>query len=198
MQSFMRRKNIMSWNNEQQQEFSAQHSYAGYTGSSAQSSQMFEQPSQHQQQTFQQPEFQSTYGQQAPYSYPPVFSPAPALDGTRLAGALSYALGWFSGILFLLFAGENRYIRFHALQSIAFFGFVNLLDFVVPLSWIGARSFHAPWLFILSFFFLLFLNIIAFVGWLVAMVQAGRGIYYKLPFVGNAIAQHVNWNPTLK
>jgi uncharacterized membrane protein len=190
----------MNLNNEQQQEFSAQHSYTGYAGSSEQSSQMFEQPSQHQQQAFHQPEFQSAhaYGQQAPYSYPPVFSPAPALDGLRLAGALSYALGWFSGILFLLFAGENRYIRFHALQSIAFFGAINLLDFVVPLSWIGARGFHAPWLFVLSFFFLLFLNIIAFVGWLVAMIQAGRGVYYKLPFVGNAIAQHVNWNPTLK
>lgn len=191
----------MNWQNEQQQqEFSAQHSYAGYTGSSEQSSQVFEQPSTHQQQTFQQPEFQSahTYGQQAPYNYPPSFSPAPALDGVRLGGALSYALGWFSGLLFLLFAGENRYIRFHALQSIAFFGIINLLDFVVPLSWIGARGLHAPWLFILSFFFLLFLNIIAFVGWLVAMIQAGRGVYYKLPFVGNAIAQHVNWNPNLK
>jgi uncharacterized membrane protein len=127
-----------------------------------------------------------------------MFAPAPALDGARLGGALSYALGWFSGILFLLFAGENRYIRFHALQSIAFFGIINLLDFVVPLSWISARVHHAPWLFILSFFFLLFLNIIAFVGWLVAMIQAGRGVYYKLPFVGKVVAQHVNWNPTLK
>ncbi len=200
----------MNWNNEQQQEFSTHNSYTGYTGSSAQPSQMFEQPSQQQQmfeqpsqqqqQTFQQSESQSHYAyeQQTSYTYPPVFAPAPVLDGARLGGALSYALGWFSGLLFLLFAGENRYIRFHALQSIAFFGIINLLDFVVPLSWISARFHHAPWLFILSFFFLLFLNIIAFVGWLVAIIQAGRGVYYKLPFVGKAVAQHVNGNPTLK
>ena len=189
----------MSWNNEQQREFSTQHLYAGYTGSSEQSSQMFEQPSQHQQQAFHQPEFQSTYTYgQTPYNYPPSFSPAPPLEGIRLAGALSYALGWFSGLLFLLFGGENRYIRFHALQSIAFFGAVNLLDFVVPLSWIGARGFHAPWLVFLSLLFLLFVNLIAFVGWLLAIIQAGRGVYYKLPFVGEAVARHVNWNPTLK
>jgi uncharacterized membrane protein len=189
----------MNWNNEQHREFSTGHPYTGYSGSSEQPSQMFEQQSQRQQQAFYQPEFQSahTYGQ-VPYGYPPLSSVQP-LEGARIGAALSYALGWFSGILFLLFAGENRYIRFHALQSIAFFGAINVLDVIVPLFWMAAaRGFHAHWLVLLNFFFLLFLNFIAFVGWLVGIIQAGRGTYYKLPFVGEAIARHMNWNVTPK
>jgi uncharacterized membrane protein len=189
----------MSWPNEQQQqkEFSTQHSYTGYTGSFEQPSQMFEQPSSYQQQPFHQPEAQSPYPNgQMPYSYSP--PPVPSLDGIRLAAALSYVLGWFSGLLFLLFGGENRYIRFHALQSIAFFGAVNLINVAVFMSWIATRGFHNHWFIILSFLFLLLVNIIALVGWFVGIVQAARGVYYKMPFVGNAIAQHVHGNPTLK
>lgn len=188
----------MNWDNEQHREFTSERSYTGYSGSSAQSSQMFEQS---QQQSFYQPEFQSarTHGEQIPYGYPPVSSPVQPMEGARIGAALSYALGWFSGILFLLFAGENRYIRFHSLQSIAFFGAINLLDVVVPLFWMAAaRGFHAHWLFPLSFFFLLILNSIAFVGWLVGIIQAGRGVYYKLPFVGEAITRHMGWNTTPK
>ena len=188
----------MNWNNERHQDFAAHQEYSGYTGSSEQSSQMFEQQSRHQQQEFR-PEFQSTYTNgQMPHGYPPLFSSVQPLEGARLGAALSYALGWFSGLLFLLFAGENRYIRFHALQSIAFFGAINLLDIAVPAFWIGARGFHAHWLILLSFFFLFLLNTIGFVGWLVGIIQAGRGTYYKLPFVGEAVARQMNWHVTPK
>jgi uncharacterized membrane protein len=185
----------MNWNNETQQDFSTQREYSGYTGTHEQASQMFEQQSQQQQQEAYRPEFQSAQmNGQVPYGYPPLFSSAQPMDGARLGAALSYGLGWLSGLLFFLFAGENRYIRFHALQSIAFFGVINLLDLVVPLSWLGMRWVHAPWLLLLSFFFLMIINLIGFVGWLVGIIQAGRGVYYKLPFVGEAVARRMNWN----
>ena len=195
---------MMNWNNEQLdeqlQENMNSHAYTGYTGASGQSSQMFEQPAQQQQYTFHQPASQSMHGpEQAPYGYPPAFSPAPAsIDGRHLAGALSYSFCWFSGLLFLLFAGENRYIRFHALQSIAFFGAINLIDVGVFATLARFRGFHSPGLILLSLFFLFILNFIGFIGWLVAIIQASRGLYYKLPFVGKAVEKSVGGNHSLK
>jgi uncharacterized membrane protein len=38
----------------------------------------------------------------------------------------------------------------------------------------------------------LFLNFVAFVGWVVGMVQAARGKYYRLPLVGDLLARNYN------
>jgi uncharacterized membrane protein len=189
----MKKENKMNWNNEPRQDFTTQREYSGYTGNYEQSSQMFEQQQAQQQEAYR-PEFQSAQMNGQVPGYSPLFSAAQPLDGARLGAALSYGLGWLSGLLFFLFAGENRYIRFHALQSIAFFGAINLLDMIVPLLWIGMRGVHAPWLFLLSFFFLMIVNLIGFVGWLVGIIQAGRGTYYKLPFVGEYVTRRMNWN----
>ena len=35
----------------------------------------------------------------------------------NVAAALSYALGWITGLLFLLTEPQNRFVRFHAMQS---------------------------------------------------------------------------------
>ncbi|QBD82262.1 hypothetical protein EPA93_42310 [Ktedonosporobacter rubrisoli] len=120
-----------------------------------------------------------------------------------IGGVLCYALGWFSGLLFALFGWQNRYIRFHALQSLAFFGLINLLDVALFFSYLGlermAHVFALHRIFALPFMFILFIiNVIAFVGWLVGMIQAARGQYYKMPIVGKVIWGLVNNNPTLK
>ena len=45
----------------------------------------------------------------------------------NLAAALSYLLGFVSGAVFLVLEKENRFVRFHALQSVLAFGGVTLL-----------------------------------------------------------------------
>jgi uncharacterized membrane protein len=35
----------------------------------------------------------------------------------NIAAALSYGLGWVTGVAFLLMEHENRFVRFHAMQS---------------------------------------------------------------------------------
>jgi uncharacterized membrane protein len=137
----------------------------------------------------------SSYSQQGLFS-----TPLPHNDA-RFVAVLTYLLGWFSGLLFTLFARENRYVRFHALQSLLFFGGINVLD--VALFLVGVRLHHFepfigplfPLIFLLSFFLL---NAIAFVGWLVAIVQAYRGVYYKLPLVGDIAEQSFKAQPPLK
>lgn len=54
------------------------------------------------------------------------------LPATALA-ALAYVLGWFSGIIVFLLERENRFVRFHALQSIIVFGVLNVLFLVLPI-----------------------------------------------------------------
>ena len=39
----------------------------------------------------------------------------------NVAAALSYVLGWISGLVTLLIERDNRFVRFHALQSILVF-----------------------------------------------------------------------------
>jgi uncharacterized membrane protein len=48
----------------------------------------------------------------------------------NVAGALAYALGWITGIAFLLAEPENRFVRFHAAQSAVVFGALSALWFV--------------------------------------------------------------------
>ncbi len=91
-----------------------------------------------------------------------------------MAGALAYGLGWISGLAFLLTERENRFVRFHAMQSTIVFGVLCLLWFVglsIPL--IG-------WL--ISF---LLIPPVSAALWLWLMFKAYQGDRFKLPFAGD-------------
>jgi uncharacterized membrane protein len=98
----------------------------------------------------------------------------------RTAGLLCYLFGWVGGLVFLLLERDNRFVRFHAMQSILFFGTISILG----------------WIF--SYFpFALFglggvVGLIGFIGWIVLMVAAHRGRYYKLPLFGDYAEQLAN------
>jgi uncharacterized membrane protein len=136
--------------------------------------------------------------QQQPYA----FTPFGAMGDGRLSASLSYSLCWFSGLLFLLFAGRHPYIRFHALQSLAFFGVVNLLDIAllyIIADWRYHFFWHAlPFVAVALLLGFMLLNIIAFVAWIVGMVQAGRGVYYRLPVIGDLVANSINQQGSVK
>ena len=90
----------------------------------------------------------------------------------RTAGWLCYLFGWVTGLIFFLLERENRFVRFHAMQSILFFGILSVLEgmfsylpFFAPIG--GA------------------LGLVMFIGWIVMMVKAHRGEYYKLPLFGD-------------
>ncbi|MDP3142898.1 MAG: hypothetical protein Q8N14_02985, partial [Candidatus Omnitrophota bacterium] len=48
----------------------------------------------------------------------------------KVAGLLSYLLGFITGVIFLLIEKENKFVRFHALQSIIVFGFLFVLGLI--------------------------------------------------------------------
>lgn len=162
------------------------------------SAERFEQQSYERQQTY--PPYENFM--HTPYPSPPISPVMPLNDAGVIGAILSYTIGWFTGLLFFLFAGQNRYVRFHALQSLIFFGCINLIDiafvmFLRDWEWIF-RFFHAPFVALLALLFVFLVNAVAFVGWLVGMFQAARGKYYRLPLVGDFVAAALHLDTPLK
>jgi len=91
----------------------------------------------------------------------------------NVAGLLCYVLGWISGIVFILIEPENKFVRFHAVQSIVTFGALTVASAV--LSWIP----------FVGVFFGTVIGVLAFILWIVLMVKAYQGTKYKLPWAGN-------------
>src|SRR5262249_2187281 len=97
----------------------------------------------------------------------------------NLAAAIAYALGLLGGILFLVLEKENRYVRFHAMQSLMTFAAASITCLMlVSLPLVG-------WLLAPIFI------ICVIVLWIVLMVKAVNGQHYKLPYIGDWAEQQV-------
>jgi uncharacterized membrane protein len=91
---------------------------------------------------------------------------------TNVAGLLCYVLGWVSGIIFLILEPKNRFVRFHAIQSIIVFGFLHIAgSLLVRLPFIGL-------------FFSVVIGITAFLLWILLMLKASQGQTHKIPCAG--------------
>ena len=91
----------------------------------------------------------------------------------NVAGLFCYVLGWVSGLVFVLIESENKFVRFHAFQSIIVFGVLTMAGFILSrIPFIGGFISWLIWLIGLSL-------------WIVLMVKAYRGLEYKLPGSGN-------------
>lgn len=91
----------------------------------------------------------------------------------NVAGLLCYLLGWITGLIFFLIEKENKYVRFHALQSILVFGAFTVLPFILVM--IPALG---PML-------LPLVSLLELVLWIVLMVKAYQGEKFKLPLAGD-------------
>jgi uncharacterized membrane protein len=96
----------------------------------------------------------------------------------NVAGALTYALGWITGAAFLLTEPANKFVRFHALQSIIVFGGLSIAWFIamsIPiLGWLIAFVVIPP---------------LSAVLWLLLMFKAYQGTRFKVPFAGDVADQ---------
>jgi uncharacterized membrane protein len=104
---------------------------------------------------------------------------ASGLDA-NVAATLAYSLGWVTGLAFLFFEEENKFVRFHAWQSVIVFGGLSL-------AWMVALSvWFVGW--ILAF---LVIPPVSAVLWLVLMLKAYQGERFKLPGVGDLAEQRL-------
>ncbi len=91
----------------------------------------------------------------------------------NIAGLLCYLGGWITGIVFLVIEQKNKFVRFHALQSIVTFGALTVASAL--LNWIP----------FVGDFFSAVIGILAFILWILLMVKAYQGELYKVPVAGH-------------
>jgi uncharacterized membrane protein len=98
----------------------------------------------------------------------------------NVAGLLCYVAGWVTGLIFFLIEKESKFVRFHAIQSIAayvvLFVIYLILWFIPVIGWIIN----------------IFLAIGMFILWIFLMYKAYHGVKYKLPIVGNFAEKQSN------
>jgi uncharacterized membrane protein len=91
----------------------------------------------------------------------------------NVAGLLCYVVGWITGLIFFLVEKDNKFVRFHAMQSIIVFGGLSVIGIIlgmIPiLGWIAGAL----------------LWLLAVILWILLMVKAYQNTWYKLPWVGD-------------
>jgi len=97
----------------------------------------------------------------------------------NIEALLCYALGWVTGLAFLLLEQKNAFVRFHALQSLVTFLALFILSSVIG---------FIPFLGILVGLVLWPLGVVL---WIVLMVKAYKGERYKLPVIGDFVEQQL-------
>lgn len=107
----------------------------------------------------------------------------------NVAGTLCYVLGLVTGIIFLLIERENKFVRFHAMQSILFSIAVWLINFIVT-SLLVATFFTGGF----AAFGLLTtgLAVLYIVLWVMLMVKAYNNQEWELPLLGKIAKNFAN------
>jgi uncharacterized membrane protein len=91
----------------------------------------------------------------------------------NITGLLCYLGIWVTGIIFFILEQKNRWVRFHAAQSIVVFGGLGILNAILG------------WIPFLNIIFTVVIWIAGFVLWIILMNKAYHGEYYKLPLAGD-------------
>jgi uncharacterized membrane protein len=93
----------------------------------------------------------------------------------NIVAALCYVGFWITGIIFLLTEKENKFVRFHAMQSLLVFLPLSVIIFLIAwipyVGWVIADFMGFPSMMIMVLF--------AFMAY--------RGMKFKIPLVGNYV-----------
>lgn len=98
----------------------------------------------------------------------------------NLTAVIAYAVSFISGFIILILEKENKFVRFHAMQSFATFLLLTLLSFVcgfIPfIGGIGVRV----------------INITTSILWILCMFKAFKGEIFKVPVIGDVVEKQIN------
>jgi uncharacterized membrane protein len=146
------------------------------------------------------PPGQQSYG--TPYNAPP--SPggsgksSTGLD-PNVAALLSYVFGWVSGLIFFILEKENRFVRFHAMQSIFFnvlvaVGVIALwiVTFILVLVSSQLPDILGTLLGLVTSLIWLAFCVGLLIAWVMCLIRAYQGQIFKLPIIGNMAEKIVN------
>jgi uncharacterized membrane protein len=95
------------------------------------------------------------------------------------AALLSYLAGFITGIIFFVIEKDNKFVKFHAMQSIILFA--------------GSFALQMVFVFIPIFIFLIpILNLGVLIVWVILMVKAYQGETFKLPVIGDMAEKNIS------
>jgi len=110
----------------------------------------------------------------------------------NVAALLSYVATWISGLVFFVIEKDSRLVRFHAMQSLIlsvvfFVGMIALWIAWVVIALIAGQisGVLGTLVGIVVFLIILVFGLACFVGWIMGMIKAFQGQYFKLPVIGN-------------
>ena len=102
----------------------------------------------------------------------------------NVAGALSYILGFITGIIFYVSEDENTFVRFHAMQSILVSGTLFVLSIVSTFFW------RVPMLGFLVWLVNGFIQLAGFILIIFLIVKAFQGERYSAPIFGKKAEEY--------
>ena len=110
----------------------------------------------------------------------------------NIAALLSYIFGWVSGLIFFLIEKDSRLVRFHAMQSLLFNVLVGVVAialwivlFVVFMIAAQLSNALATLLSLVSILVWGVFLLAILAGFILCLVKAFQGQYFKLPVIGN-------------
>lgn len=145
------------------------------------------------------PNWQQPPGQ-APNPDPYGLGPTSMGMAPTAAAALSYVFGWVTGLIFFLSEKTNKFVRFHAMQSIM----LSVAATVIVIIWYvivfmvfagsaattsGAVAAGAGTIFLIMSCLMWILMLGFFILWLICLIQAATGKWFKIPFIGGFAAR---------
>ncbi|MCR4325093.1 MAG: DUF4870 domain-containing protein [Candidatus Curtissbacteria bacterium] len=104
----------------------------------------------------------------------------------NFVAALSYFLGFITGVVILLVEKDDKFIRFHAMQSTVVFGFFFILNILIGIIF-GNLSFLG----FLATVINTLISIAVIIVWIVSMIKAYQGQIYKWPWAGDFAERQV-------
>jgi uncharacterized membrane protein len=119
-------------------------------------------------------------GPQYPPPGPPQYASGGGVD-KKTGAILSYLLWWITGVIFLFVGKNDPDVKFHAAQSIVFFGSISIVGYVINIvSWYAFSG-----LGLLSTLIWLFGVVI----WVICLMKAnsGGGARFEIPLVGGVV-----------
>lgn len=123
---------------------------------------------------------------------PATIQPAASGLTSNVAGALTYILGFITGILFLVLEPykHDRFVRFHAMQSILY----SAAGVVFRIGWsilVSALVDVSGWIALLLVPVGLVISLALFGFWIFLMYQAYTNREFRIPIIGAIAAKQV-------
>ena len=125
-------------------------------------------------------------------SQPPAIGKSSTGLEENVAALLSYIFTWVSGLIFFVMEKESRLVRFHAMQAILLGAGATVIGIVLWIIAFVIGIIVSQISGVLGMLVSLLTGLLAFVffigviiAWVMCLIKAYQGQYFKLPIIGN-------------